>query len=52
MIKLSTHLSLWHSVVEWMRILCGPENYVFDTIISVALSYPLPITGARGAHKR
>ena len=35
-------------MVEWMRNLCVLENYVFDTIISVALSQP----GARVSHKR
>ena len=45
--KDSSHVSLWHSVVEWMRTLSVP-----DTIISVALSHPLPFTGARGALKR
>jgi hypothetical protein len=30
----SCYALLWHSVVEWMRNLCVPENYGFDTIIS------------------
>ena len=35
----SCYPSLWLSVVEWMRNLRFPENYGFDTIISIALSH-------------